>query len=92
MKALQTILTPGISILVIWAACFTVPGNVAAGDAPRSIAPYFMPAKSPSKAPDQDGFLRRWLLLEPSNKPNRTSTVFTVSCPILSSYLFTELL
>ena len=65
-----------MGILAILAVFSTVPGNVAAGDAPRSITPYFTPATSPSKAPDQDGFLRRWLLLEPINKPNRTNAVF----------------
>lgn len=44
---------------------------------PRTLAPYFKPAASGSKAPDADGFLQRWLLLEPINKPNRTNTVFT---------------
>lgn len=29
--------------------------------------------------PDEKGFIRRWLLLEPINKPNRTNTVFTDS-------------
>jgi hypothetical protein len=47
------------------------------GEIQRSIAPYFVPAASTSKAPDKDGFLQRWLLLEPINKPNRTNTVFT---------------
>jgi hypothetical protein len=70
-------LMPGMGILVILVVFSTVPGNVAAGDAPRSITPYFTPAISPSKAPDQDGFVQRWLLLEPINKPNRTNTVFT---------------
>jgi hypothetical protein len=44
---------------------------------PRRLAPYFAPAASRVKAPDADGFLRRWLLLEPISKPNRTNTVFT---------------
>jgi len=44
-----------------------------------SIAPYFKPAISSPKAPDDEGFLQRWLLLEPINKPNRTNTVFTDS-------------
>ena len=48
-------------------------------DSPRSIAPYFTPATSTPKAPDADGFLQRWLLLEPINKPNRSNTVFTDS-------------
>jgi len=46
-------------------------------DVPRSLAPYFTPTTSSPKAPDADGFLQRWLLLEPINKPNRTNTVFT---------------
>jgi hypothetical protein len=46
---------------------------------PRTLAPYFVPAKTGPKAPDADGFLQRWLLLEPINKPNRTNTVFTDS-------------
>src|SRR5512139_2348746 len=48
-------------------------------DAPRSIAPYFAPATLGAKAPDPDGFLQRWLLLEPISKPNRTNTGFTES-------------
>lgn len=50
-----------------------------ASDAPRSLAPYFTPATPSPKAPDADGFLRRWWLLEPISKPNRTNTVFTDS-------------
>jgi len=46
-------------------------------DHPHSLAPYFTPANSTPKSPDQDGFLQRWLLLEPINKPNRGNTVFT---------------
>lgn len=44
--------------------------------APRTIAPYFTPATSVPKAPDADGFLQRWLLLEPINKANRSNNVF----------------
>lgn len=46
---------------------------------PRSLAPYFIPANSSPKAPDRDGFLQRWLLLEPISKPNRSNTAFTDS-------------
>jgi hypothetical protein len=53
--------------------------STTAGDTIRSIAPYFTPATSSPKAPDGEGFLRRWLLLEPINKPNRSNTVFTDS-------------
>ncbi len=43
---------------------------------PRSLAPYFSPAAPGSKAPDKDGFIQRWLLLEPINKPNRSNDGF----------------
>ena len=45
--------------------------------APANLAPYFTPESSAPKAPDADGFLQRWLLLEPIVKPNRTNTGFT---------------
>jgi hypothetical protein len=48
-------------------------------DTTRSIAPYFIQITSSSKVPDADGFLQRWLLLEPIDKPNRSNTVFTDS-------------
>jgi len=45
--------------------------------APANLAPYFTPESGAPKAPDADGFLQRWLLLEPILKPNRTNTGFT---------------
>jgi hypothetical protein len=48
-------------------------------DTSRSIAPYFTPATTRKKTPDSEGFIQRWLLLEPINKPNRGNTVFTDS-------------
>ena len=48
-------------------------------DSVRSLSPYFTPASAGALAPDADGFLRRWLLLEPISKPNRSNTVFTDS-------------
>ncbi len=53
------------------------PGRDYTPEHPRSLAPYFTPAISSPKAPDPDGFLQRWLLLEPISKPNRSNTVFT---------------
>jgi hypothetical protein len=48
-------------------------------DHPRTLAPYFTPATASPKAPDQEGFIQRWLLLDPISKPNRSNTVFTDS-------------
>lgn len=48
-------------------------------DTLRTIAPYFMQAEKSGKTPDPDGFIQRWLLLEPILKPNRSNTVFTDS-------------
>lgn len=48
-----------------------------ADKAARTLAPYFSPAKTPTAKPDADGFIRRWLLLEPINKPNPSNAVFT---------------
>ncbi len=45
----------------------------------RSIAGYFVPVTKAKKTPDAQGFIQRWLLLEPINKPNRSNTVFTDS-------------
>lgn len=44
-----------------------------------NLEPYFVPAAAEAAAPDQDGFIRRWLLLDPIEKPNRTNTVFVDS-------------
>ena len=38
---------------------------------------YFSPATSVAAAPDTAGFIRRWHILEPIDKPNRSNTVFT---------------
>jgi hypothetical protein len=43
----------------------------------RSLAPFFTPAASAPKAPDAEGFLQRWLLLEPIKKQIRGNAGFT---------------
>ena len=40
---------------------------------------YFTPATAAAVCPDNEGFIRRWTLLEPIDKPNRGNTVFTDS-------------
>ena len=48
-------------------------------DTARSLSPYFVKATNKVKTPDADGFIQRWMLLEPISKPNRSNTVFTDS-------------
>ncbi len=43
------------------------------------LAPYFSTNPAAQVSPDEQGFVRRWLLLEPIDKPNRSNTVFTDS-------------
>ena len=73
----------GLPAFLAFQVFSAAPGSAAPAaapeDVPRSIAPYFKTAASSPKAPDADGFLQRWLLLDPINKPNRTNTVFTDS-------------
>ena len=45
----------------------------------RSIDDYFSEASSKKMTPNEQGFIQRWLLLDPINKPNRSNTVFTDS-------------
>ena len=40
---------------------------------------YFTPSTATPIAPDAEGFIHRWMLLEPINKPNSGNTVFTDS-------------
>jgi len=53
--------------------------HTAQRDTARSIAPYFIPATASKKMPNPEGFIQRWLLLEPINKPIRSNAVFTDS-------------
>lgn len=73
----------GILAVLALQGYFSVSGSAeyssTSGDTTRSIVPYFKPVTSSPKAPDVDGFLQRWLLLEPIDKPNRSNTVFTDS-------------
>ena len=44
-----------------------------------ALAPYFSTPTADVMQPDEQGFIRRWLLLEPISKPNRGNTVFVDS-------------
>jgi hypothetical protein len=43
------------------------------------LTEYFSPVSSSLMKPDDNGFIRRWLLLEPFKKPNRSNVVFVDS-------------
>ena len=53
--------------------------GMAMADTVLSLAPYFTPATTSKKAPNAEGFIQRWTLLEPINKPNRSNAVFVDS-------------
>ena len=48
-------------------------------DVVQALSGYFTPVTDEVATPDSKGFIRRWLLLEPISKPNRSNTVFTDS-------------
>ena len=85
MHTLRSIMMLTISLLVVLAFlnCSATSKGVAERTATNEVigsaAPYLTPATSSPKAPNAEGFLQRWLLLEPINKPNRSNTVFTDS-------------
>ncbi|QAY75934.1 acetylxylan esterase [Sphingosinicella sp. BN140058] len=70
------------------AGCALVGSEVRAQPAPNPVplaadasefARHFAPPGTTAGAPDADGFIRRWLLLEPIDKPNRSNAGFTGS-------------
>lgn len=75
MKAISKILMLGICLVEV--PVFSAgQAPTPAAPAARTLAPYFTPVTSAPKAPDADGFIQRWQLLEPIAKPNRTNTIF----------------
>ena len=48
-------------------------------DTLRSLDKYFVPSTKSVSTPDEDGFIRRWTLLEPIEVPVRSNTLFTDS-------------
>lgn len=83
MKTYRKLAVFGIAVLAFPVSALAqepprhAPPNAEAAARPRTLVPYFTPASAQSKTPDADGFLQRWMLLEPIPKPNRTNTVFT---------------
>ncbi|MBE7173006.1 MAG: acetylxylan esterase [Williamsia sp.] len=46
-------------------------------DTGRTLSPYFTPATRLKKAPDEKGFIQRWLVLEPVKKDITRNNIFT---------------
>lgn len=49
------------------------------GNSDAGLNPYFSLPATKDATPNADGFIGRWLILEPIDKPNRSNTVFTDS-------------
>jgi len=77
--------SPAISLFlvlaVLMAASTSVAGQKKMKDAEvaKALEGYFTLATDGSAAPDDEGFIRRWMLLEPISKPNSTNRMFTDS-------------
>lgn len=61
------------------ATLMSLHGYAQKNEANSRLAPYFSPGTTNVMSPDDQGFIRRWLLLEPIDKPNPRNTVFTDS-------------
>ncbi len=67
-------------LMLAFLAAWALPALAADPPAPaRGFASLFTRAVSPAKAPDADGFLQRWLLLEPIVIPIRSNAELTDS-------------
>ena len=70
--------------LIISIAAILVSASLSAqapvySDSSNALDKYMVPSSGGTAAPDKDGFIGRWLLLEPISKPNPTNIVFTDS-------------
>lgn len=67
------------AVAVCAAAAATMDAQAKKRSVEPLLAPYFSYPATDAAVPDSAGFIRRWLLLEPIEKPNRSNTVFTDS-------------
>ena len=61
------------------AAMMGLHGYAQKNEASPRLSDYFSPATTNTMSPDSEGFIQRWLLLEPIDESNRSNTVFTDS-------------
>ena len=64
--------------ITMFMACMMLTSLIAQNAGP-ALDVYFSPVTAEAATPDNEGFIRRWLLLEPIDKPNRSNIVFTDS-------------
>lgn len=72
---LALLLTLGVSAMAQRQA-EVIPGRTPVSP---KLEDYFTPSTDVAATPDAEGFIGRWMLLEPIAKPNRSNTVFTDS-------------
>ncbi len=68
-----------IVTLVLMLLCWHTNTDATAQNSSPDIKLYFSQATAKPAVPDTLGFIRRWNLLDPIDKPNRTNAVFTDS-------------
>ena len=80
---MKTISKLALTALALQLGCAAIAWGAESRDMPpldtRGMAPFLEPATASPKAPDDQGFLQRWLLLEPITKPNTSNTGFTAT-------------
>ena len=77
MKKLLKTLSVAVGFVLLGSA-LPVRAQVYA-DSSTQLDKYLVPATTAVATPDDQGFLGRWLLLDPISKPNRSNTVFVDS-------------
>lgn len=71
-----------LAVALVAAASFTADAKKKKTDLVEkypALAPYFSTPVAEAIQPDELGFIRRWIMLEPISKPNRGNTVFVDS-------------
>ena len=78
LQNLRITLEEGADLQLDWIS-FGDEGHIVWSDSSTTLDKYMVPASGAAARPDADGFIRRWLLLEPISKPHRSNNDFTES-------------
>ena len=76
LQDLKVTLEEGEGLQLDWLS-FDSRHHAVYSDSSTALEKYMVPALGDAAQPDEDGFIRRWLLLEPISKPHRTNNDFT---------------